>query len=202
MTHLFPTERDDDDSFSHDWDEALEQMELRFTLENNPNLIQPLVAYLCERAVAFGLCEETLEKHIGIALHEALLNALYHGNLELSSADLRQAGDELMARGSAPSIAARQRSAPYCHRQIYVRAMLSSDVAEFVIRDEGPGFRLCRLHAAGDRRWRVGPANGARIAADVLVHGRGTLQFRGERSNDADSARGGLRNRTVDNGSI
>ena len=140
MTHLFPTEHDDDDSFSFDWDEALEQMELRFTFENNPNLIQPLVAYLCERAVAFGLCEETLEKHIGIALHEALLNALYHGNLELSTADLQLAGDELISRGSAPSIAARQRSAPYCHRQIYVRAMLSSDVAEFVIRDEGPGF--------------------------------------------------------------
>jgi Histidine kinase-like ATPase domain len=140
MSHLFPTEHEDDNSFSHDWDEALEQMELRFTLENNPNLIQPLVAYLCERAVAFGLCEETLEKHIGIALHEALLNALYHGNLELSSADLQQAGDELTTRGSAPSITARQRAAPYCHRQIYVRAMLSSDMAEFVIRDEGPGF--------------------------------------------------------------
>jgi histidine kinase-like protein len=140
MSQSFPAQRGDDESFSVDWDESLEQMELRFRLQNNPSLIRPLVLYLCERTVAFGLCEDTLEKHIGIALEEALLNALYHGNLELSSAELRAAGDELVTRGEARSIHHRQQAAPYCHREIHIRATLSTDEAEFVIRDEGPGF--------------------------------------------------------------
>jgi anti-sigma regulatory factor (Ser/Thr protein kinase) len=140
MTQIFPTEQGGDKPVAVNWDESLEHMELRFTLDNNPNLIQPLVSYLCERATAFGLCEATLEKHLAIALEEALLNALYHGNLELSSADLREGGDELLSQGNAASIARRQRDTPYCQRQIHVRAMLSSNAAEFVIRDEGPGF--------------------------------------------------------------
>jgi hypothetical protein len=140
MSQIFPTHSSDDGQFSYDWDETLDRMELRFTLQNNPSLIHPLVTYLCERASAFGLCEATLEKHIAVALEEALLNALYHGNLELSSADLCQAGDELLAQEKAQSILRRQHAAPYCHRQIHVRATLCSEEAEFVIRDEGPGF--------------------------------------------------------------
>jgi anti-sigma regulatory factor (Ser/Thr protein kinase) len=140
MSQLFPTQRDGNEPFSFDWDETLDRMELRFTLQNNPTLIHPLVSYLCERAAAFGLCEATLEKHVAIALEEALLNALYHGNLELSSAELHQASRELPADGKANLILRRQQAAPYCNRQIHVRATLSNEGAEFVIRDEGPGF--------------------------------------------------------------
>ncbi|HEY2760650.1 MAG TPA: ATP-binding protein [Pirellulales bacterium] len=140
MTQIFPSQHNDDEPATTRWDQTLDHMELRFRLENNPGLIEPLVTYLCERAASFGLCDETLEKHVGIALEEALLNALYHGNLELSTADLREAGDELLSQGNAVSIVHRQHAAPYCQRQIHVRAILSTDGAEFVIRDEGPGF--------------------------------------------------------------
>ncbi len=102
MTQIFPTEQDGDKPVAVNWDESLEHMELRFTLDNNPNLIQPLVSYLCERATAFGLCEATLEKHVAIALEESLLNALYHGNLELSTGRF--------ARCRRRTIVARQRS--------------------------------------------------------------------------------------------
>ncbi|HEY2826678.1 MAG TPA: ATP-binding protein [Pirellulales bacterium] len=140
MTHQFRVEQNGDGTISYAWDETLNRMELRFALENNPSLIRPLVTYLCERASAFGLCEATLEKHVGIALEEALLNALYHGNLELSSTDLCQAGDELLASGEAASIVHRPQMAPYRDRQIHVHATLTNEEAEFVIRDEGPGF--------------------------------------------------------------
>ncbi len=175
MTQIFPSQHNDDEPVAASWDQTLDHMELRFTLENNPRLIDPLVSYLCERAASFGLCEATLEKHVAIALEEALLNALYHGNLELSSADLRKAGDELLSQGKAASIARRQHAAPYCQRQIHVRATLSIDAAEFVIRDEGPGIRLCGVYAAGDRRRRAEPPDWSRAAADVFVHGRGAV---------------------------
>ena len=140
MTQMFPKRNDDDWPPAVNWDQALQRMDLQFTLDNNPSLIRPLVSYLCERVAAFGLCEATLEKHVAVALDEALLNALYHGNLELSSAELEQAGDELATKGAAPSIMRRMRTTPYCERQIHVWAKLSADAAEFVVRDEGPGF--------------------------------------------------------------
>jgi hypothetical protein len=139
MSANFPIEPDDESSVAA-WDETLDRMELRFTLGNDPSLIYPLVTYLRERTSAFGLCSTTLEKHVGIALEEALLNSLYHGNLELSADDLRKAGDELICSGSAQTVAQRQRTAPYNSRRIYVHATLSTAGAEFVIRDEGPGF--------------------------------------------------------------
>lgn len=77
---------------------------------------------------------------MGIALEEALLNALYHGNLELSSEELRKASDELLAYGNAKSILERQLADPYRGRRIQVSAKLTALEAEFVIRDEGPGF--------------------------------------------------------------
>ncbi|HZZ27757.1 MAG TPA: ATP-binding protein [Pirellulales bacterium] len=122
------------------WDEALDHMELRFTLHNDPALIRSLVIYLQERAAAFNLCEGTLEKHVGIALEEALLNAFYYGCLELTSEQVRQAKAEIRRCGSAFSISQRQKTTPYCQRCIHVRATLSTAQAEFVIRDEGPGF--------------------------------------------------------------
>ncbi|HTQ37448.1 MAG TPA: ATP-binding protein [Pirellulales bacterium] len=140
MSHIFSANRTGEDPDSFPWDEALDQMQLHFTLHNDPSLIHPLVQYLRERAAAFDLCEGTLEKHVGIALEEALLNAFYHGNLELSAQDLRKASDELIAHSQAPLILQRQQAAPYCHRCIHVRASFSTAQAEFVIRDEGPGF--------------------------------------------------------------
>ena len=50
MTSNFPSDRDDESSVVA-WDEALDRMELRFTLGNDPSLIYPLVAYLRERTI-------------------------------------------------------------------------------------------------------------------------------------------------------
>jgi hypothetical protein len=68
------------------------------------------------------------------------LNALYHGNLELSCDELRRASDELLVHRRAESIFQRQQALPYRNRRIHVTALVSHHEAEFVIRDEGPGF--------------------------------------------------------------
>src|SRR5207249_2988382 len=64
-----------------------------FILENEPALIPPLVANLQDQLVPLELCDDNTRMRVGIALEEALLNALYHGNLEVSS-DLRQDGTQ------------------------------------------------------------------------------------------------------------
>ena len=111
------------------------RMESEFVLENNMELFPSLVNYLqCELA-RLRLCGEAERLRVGVALEEALINAYYHGNLEVSS-DLREedlAGYYRLAKQ-------RSRQQPYTNRRITVRVSMSRDESIYVIRDEGPGF--------------------------------------------------------------
>ena len=113
----------------------LTRAELHFTLENDPALIPSLVAHLQAYLMHLGLCDLTGKTRVGVALEEALVNAMYHGNLEVSS-DLRRHGDEPFYR----RIDERRRKTPYRSRQVHCAARLSGEEAVFVVRDEGPGF--------------------------------------------------------------
>lgn len=64
--------------------EALESRESSFRLENDPGLITPLIQVLQEDLGAMDVCDATARTRVGVALQEALSNALYHGNLEVS----------------------------------------------------------------------------------------------------------------------
>src|SRR5262249_46593109 len=70
---------------------------------------------------------------VGIALEEALLNGLYHGNLEVSS-ELRQDGSGAYERLAQE----RRQQSPYRERALRVRAKLSRSEAGVVGRDDGP----------------------------------------------------------------
>lgn len=112
----------------------------QFVLENDPSLVPPLVALFREDLIEIGLCDLTGATRSGIALEEALLNAIYHGNLEVSS-DLRENGDEAFHR-----LAAERRAAdPYRGRRVRVTARLTPRRAAFVIADQGPGFDVSNL---------------------------------------------------------
>ncbi len=71
-----------------------------YEIENDPQLIAPMIVSLQEDMLAFGIGDETARMRAGIALHESLANALYHGNLECSS-DLRQ--DDEVSSTDRPS---------------------------------------------------------------------------------------------------
>ena len=109
--------------------------EHRFVLENDPKLITPLVGYLQSMMTRRQVCDENVLVQTGIALCEALMNGLYHGNLELSSS-LREQGEV------AFDASARERNAlkPYRDRRLHVTARVSPTEAVYIIRDEGPGF--------------------------------------------------------------
>lgn len=113
----------------------LESSELRFTLENDPRLIAPLVAFLQEELARGEFGDETVRSQTATALMEALSNAMIHGNLEVSS-DLRREGSEPYHR----MIAERLASAPWSQRRVTCRAQRTPAEVSFVIADEGPGF--------------------------------------------------------------
>ncbi len=108
---------------------------LEFTLGCDPKSICSLVAFLSEQCTQIGLVNRQCGKRIRIALEEALLNAMIHGNLEVSS-DLRQTDE----RHYTNEIARKRTMIPYCDRKVLVQVSLSRDEAIFEIEDEGPGF--------------------------------------------------------------
>ena len=60
--------------------------ETRFELDNDTGLIPPLVSFLEGEMARMKLCEPSSLVLLGVALHEAVTNAIHHGNLEVTSA--------------------------------------------------------------------------------------------------------------------
>jgi CheY-like chemotaxis protein/anti-sigma regulatory factor (Ser/Thr protein kinase) len=141
--------------------DSITALECEFTIENDPSLVPMLVSHFQEYSARLKLCDESQQLRIGIALEEALLNGLYHGNLELSS-ELRRDGDDAFRR----LFRERRDSSEYRNRKLYVRASLGHTQAVFVIRDDGPGFDPTSLPDPTD------PANLAKES------GRGLLLIR------------------------
>jgi CheY-like chemotaxis protein len=116
--------------------EALDRIASSFVLDNDVAAIPPLVAHLEGDLTRLQLCDETELLQIGVALREALVNAIFHGNLEVSSA-LREID------GGKPyhELAARRRGeAPYRDRRVHITALQSRREVRYRIADEGPGF--------------------------------------------------------------
>jgi CheY-like chemotaxis protein len=112
----------------------------QFIFENDPALVPPLVAQLREDLIEIGVCDVTEAMRAGIALEEALLNAVYHGNLEVSS-DLRENGDEAFHKLAHE----RRAQEPYASRRVRVIARLTPTHGTFVILDQGPGFDVNKI---------------------------------------------------------
>ena len=114
----------------------------RFTIEldNERKKLPAVIGYLQDAAAQFGLYDECNRARLGIALEEALLNGLIHGNLEVSS-ELRHADDEAFNR----LIRERQNTEPYHSRKLRITCDISRERVVFRIRDEGPGFDVSSI---------------------------------------------------------
>ncbi|OWK36825.1 response regulator [Fimbriiglobus ruber] len=114
-------------------------------LPTDPLLVGPLVGALQEPLLAMGVCDPTDVTRVGIALEEALLNALYHGNLEVGS-ELKRDDDRAFYRLAAE----RRGQAPYRDRRIRVLARVRRERAVYRITDDGPGFNVAALTDTAD----------------------------------------------------
>jgi len=141
---------------------CLSEANLNFVLDvKYSGIHEPVVGYLQEQLRNWQLCDDTDLIRVGTALHEALVNAIEHGNLELRS-DLRDRPD-----GAYHYLGEQRREmSPYRDRRVYVTAHLTREEALIKIRDEGPGFDPRRLPDPTD------PENIGKIS------GRGLLLIR------------------------
>jgi CheY-like chemotaxis protein/anti-sigma regulatory factor (Ser/Thr protein kinase) len=108
---------------------------LHFVLPNDFDLISPLVGRVQQELVEMGFGDDIEVIRMGVALHEALANAIHHGNLDVKS--------ELRHDDDAPYYALikeRLTLSPYRERCVFVETTHSSEEAAFTVRDEGNGF--------------------------------------------------------------
>ena len=111
-----------------------------FVLANDTSLVPPLVGRLQQQLVRKGLFNENVLLRVSMALREALVNAIEHGNLEVSS-QLRERNDNSYSQ----ELQRRREQEPYRSRRVTLSAKETRDHVTYVIRDEGPGFDVGAL---------------------------------------------------------
>jgi CheY-like chemotaxis protein/anti-sigma regulatory factor (Ser/Thr protein kinase) len=129
----------------HHLRQRLTRLESHFAVENDRALIPPLVAELTENLTFMGLCDETEQMRVTVALGEALDNAMIRGNLEIGP-DVRDRDEKAYQQ----LLAERRQQPPYRDRLVYVTANESRTEAVYIIRDEGPGFDTSHLPDPAD----------------------------------------------------
>jgi anti-sigma regulatory factor (Ser/Thr protein kinase) len=139
----------------------IEQTHLR--LSSRPDWVEATVEFLKKKAILAGVCQESRTNKLMIALHEALSNAIIHGNYGLSS-ELKERGDSSFAE----ALAARMADPMLAARQVEVLIDYDGQRCRWIITDEGEGFDVERTLA--------------RLSSDdpelILASGRGILIMR------------------------
>jgi CheY-like chemotaxis protein/anti-sigma regulatory factor (Ser/Thr protein kinase) len=123
----------------------MQSCRLSFELENDFDVITALASHLQGLLRQMGVCAESEVVRVAIALEEALVNAVYHGNLEVSS-ELRERDHQEYYNLARK----RTKESPYRERRTRVSVEFTRSSATFVIRDDGPGFDPGSLPDATD----------------------------------------------------
>jgi CheY-like chemotaxis protein/anti-sigma regulatory factor (Ser/Thr protein kinase) len=106
-----------------------------FVLHNDPSLIPLLLGYLQQVLRCMQLEDELDRLRIRLAIEEAVLNALYRGNLEISprlEQSDRVAFQQLVEERAAEP--------PYRDRRVHVSWTIARDGLTVVVKDDGSGF--------------------------------------------------------------
>jgi len=115
-----------------------EEAEMRFSssdLAQLPSISLPLVGRLAQS----GLVSHTDALKIRLAVQEAVLNGLEHGNLELDSRWKEELASD--GRDKFSSIRKQRLADPaYADRSVVVKLTFHEGVLEITVRDEGKGF--------------------------------------------------------------
>ena len=98
-------------------------------------LIPKLRDRLMRSLAEYHIVQGTKENHFCMALEEALNNAFYHGNLEISST-LKEDGSSRFIELAAE----REVLTPWCERSVHVTELVSAFGLWLTIQDAGKGF--------------------------------------------------------------
>lgn len=121
-------------------------MELRqqeFRIPSDLHYTLAVIDHVTVYLAPVGICEGAEVKNVRLALDEALVNAIVHGNLEIPSERKGSTLADLVAYDQL--VQERSQLDPYRHRRVRVVSKLTPYTAEFTVEDEGRGFDHRRL---------------------------------------------------------
>lgn len=142
--------------------DALTIADTTFVFGNDHDFVSSLVAHLESELKTVNYDDDTGLFRIVLALKEAIINAIDHGNLELDSA-MRDDGDGSSFHALGDE---RKQQEPWCNRKVMVRSRITPDQVAYTVGDDGRGYDPSRLPDPAD------PEN------LLKAHGRGLLLIR------------------------
>jgi len=116
-----------------------DRIEVSYSLGNDAALIDTVTELIQQFLEGMDLFDHTENCRVVIAVREALLNALYRGNLEITSNHLQKASEDLVS-GRTSIVDERRTLAPFSERKVFLDIHIDRQEAKFTIRDEGRGF--------------------------------------------------------------
>src|SRR5262245_59136336 len=113
---------------------CLNRCDFKFELDNDGSLVDPLVDLVQQMVAGMRLTDPTGRFRVGAALKEALLNAIYRGNLEISFKQMQDTRVSLVEGKGEDVLTKRRATAPYKDRKVRVHITMDANEARFVIR--------------------------------------------------------------------
>lgn len=154
-------------------EEWITRQQFSYSLTNEREQVTGIVRRLCEHGLSLGALGPQDEIRVSVALEEAILNAMIHGNLEVSSKLREEEGDAF-----EQMIALRKADDRYARRCVRIDCDVTRDAVQYHIADEGPGFDVAKL---------PDPRDPERL---LLPSGRGVLMMRAFMDEVTYNARG------------
>lgn len=119
-----------------------DDMRFHFKLNNDLSLIRPLISMIQQMAIGMGVLSTEDCTRLGIAADEAIVNAICHGNLELSQDEMSYVRVHLHAKCPIEVVEQRRILPPYDSRFVYVACLITHEGVKVSVRDDGSGFAL------------------------------------------------------------
>ncbi len=119
----------------------LTAIRIELSLGNDDIQVPSVIARLEKSLAELGLLDDTMQMQISTALDEALINAIIHGNLGIST-ELRYQGTDEQFR---EIVNKRRQQDPYIGRNVTIIMDATRDEVTFTIRDQGAGFDVSSL---------------------------------------------------------
>lgn len=136
-----------------------------FELDNDASLISPLVSLLTQVVAGMELIGGMDLVRLGGAIENAVLNAMYRGNLRLGPSvtpSRRAIVDELK---TTDSIERRKTEMPFKERKVHVEVSACKKEIRVIVRDEGDGFSKNKIPDSAS----VGPMDSESGRGLVLI---------------------------------
>jgi len=130
--------------------ERMSETQAEFDIPNDPALIGRSVEHVVWQVAGMKICDPAARRCLAVALEEALLNALLHGNLELSPVEAQEVRAPTLRGETCELVAQRCEQDAIRNRSIRLGYQLTRSYAQVTITDAGQGFDVNATPMSGD----------------------------------------------------